>query len=242
LSESEKSRIYRIRDWDEIYEVSQSRRPGVMHWVPMRNPVGEDGYFEIISAEDGVALLGAWVYGFIFTASRCKPRGTLIRSSGEPHTVQTINRLSYIPTPILQEAARRFADIGWLEILPYQTKQTAISETAAPHINGKAVDHPAPDPSGFGYFWTAWVRATGSSDREPASKTAWHKATKPEMKSAISACLASYAASDKVARGVIMNPDNWIIRQAAGGWKARWSPARRTRGERIEDNLTRMNQ
>jgi hypothetical protein len=49
----------------------------------------DDGYLELVADENGPAYLGCWL-AIIAVASRCQPRGTLVRENGSPHTLDEV--------------------------------------------------------------------------------------------------------------------------------------------------------
>lgn len=245
VSDSVNSNIYRIRDWAELYEVAQSRRPSTLYWVPMRNRMGEDGYIELVAGHpNGTAHSAVWD-ALVFIASTCKPRGTLLRANGQAHTPETINRVSRIPESIVIEALPRLLDIGWLEALPHVKQQASQSESSPPanpptHTNGKELK---PDTVlSFESWWVEWTRGTNYNEDRAGAKTAWTKVFKPDTIPAAMACTTNYILSDKVARGIVMNPSKWIAKQAADNWQARWAPAKVKSGrtEQITRNLEHM--
>lgn len=106
--------MWRIRDWKNLFENNRTRNLKSMGWVPLPNKHDGDGYTELMDHPDGTSHFGAWV-GVVQVASRCDPRGTLVRDSGEPHTVSTLARMTRIPVSILESALPRLVAIGWIE-------------------------------------------------------------------------------------------------------------------------------
>ncbi len=107
--------MWRIKDWNKHFEVSQSRRcPKVMHWVPVPNKQDGDGYTELLDHPNGAAHFGAWT-AIVQLASKCKPRGTLARDGSCEHDIQSLARITRIRSEIYEEAIPRILKIGWLE-------------------------------------------------------------------------------------------------------------------------------
>ena len=94
--------MFVIRDWDAIYENNRTRDMKKMLWVPIPNGFDGDGYTQIMDRKNGVALYGAWI-ACVNLASRCAPRGTLLRSTGDPHDCASISRITRVEKPIVEE-------------------------------------------------------------------------------------------------------------------------------------------
>jgi hypothetical protein len=94
--------LYRIRHWKELYENNRTRDLKRLNWVPIPTDLDGDGYTLLISRGNGAALYGAWV-GCVIVASRCDPRGTLLRRGGEPHNSASLSRITRIPEAIIDE-------------------------------------------------------------------------------------------------------------------------------------------
>ncbi len=106
---------YRIRDWDKHFENNRTRLLKHLDWVPMPNKQDGDGYTELVDHPDGPAHYGAWC-AIVQVASKCHPRGTLLRDGSTPHTPQSLARKSRLPAGILQAAITRLLSIGWIEV------------------------------------------------------------------------------------------------------------------------------
>jgi hypothetical protein len=127
--------ILRIRNWSEIYENNRTKELRRMEWVPMPNRMDGSGYTELLDHEDGAAHFGAWV-ALVEIASRCEPRGTLVRDSRRnlrecrtdlrdcrmkvrdgvvPHDSKSLSRISRISSAVFDDVIPRLLSIGWLE-------------------------------------------------------------------------------------------------------------------------------
>jgi len=133
-------KLYRIRDWDTHFENSGSRQlKGTPRWVAVPNKHDGEGYLLLVVAHDaGPAHFGAWNV-ILQVASKCVPRGTLIRDNGTPHTALTISIKTSFPKEIIAAALDRLVseDISWMEELDFDTwaskhlkghKETPVSE------------------------------------------------------------------------------------------------------------------
>lgn len=133
-------KIYRIKDWSSRYENNRTRELKAMAWVPVPNSHDGDGYTELVDRENGAALLGAWLV-ILQVASKCDPRGTLLRDGGNPHDSSTIARMTRIPKEIIEKAISVLVnDVKWLEII--EDSSIPQADAAIPH-DGAAMSHPS---------------------------------------------------------------------------------------------------
>lgn len=119
--------LYRIKDWDDIYENHRSRPLKKLDWVPVPNKMDGSGYIELVEHPNGAAHLGAWLV-IIEIASKQEARGTLPVLRGS--TAAAIARSSRLPLDLLEEAIARLLspEIGWLEECP----QSSGEKSAVP--------------------------------------------------------------------------------------------------------------
>jgi len=107
--------VYRIRGWDEYFENNRTRELKVLSWVPVPNKQDGDGYTELMDHKDGAAHFGCW-HAILQVASKCDPRGTLLRDSKRAHDLASLSRITRIPVKVLKVAIERLLIIRWLEI------------------------------------------------------------------------------------------------------------------------------
>ena len=74
-------KVYKIRDWDQHFEVSQSRKIKEMRWVAMPTKHDGKGFRRIMMMEDGMKIFAAWVL-IVQVAAKCPIRGTLADEGG----------------------------------------------------------------------------------------------------------------------------------------------------------------
>jgi hypothetical protein len=86
-------KLYRINNWKAIYENNRTRTLKNMSWFPLPVKLNGDGFTLMMEEKDGVTIFGCFII-LLEIASTCNPRGTLIRSNGEPHDSRSIMRLS----------------------------------------------------------------------------------------------------------------------------------------------------
>lgn len=89
-------KTYRIKDWSRHYENNRTRDMKQMAWVPVPNKHDGEGFAAIMSHPEGIKLYGLW-HLILQVASKCgehgnslRPRGTLLRDDGTPHTPRSI--------------------------------------------------------------------------------------------------------------------------------------------------------
>jgi hypothetical protein len=135
----------RIVKWDEIYENNRTRELKTMEWVPIPNKMDGDGYTELLDHQNGAAHFGVWI-ALVEIASKCKPRGTLLRkipqegavipqegAEGffEPHNSGSLARISRIPRVLFDEVIPRLKVIGWIEYITYNQVVPQIPQEGA---------------------------------------------------------------------------------------------------------------
>lgn len=132
--------MYRIRDWDKHFENNRTRDLKELRFVILPNKHDGDGYTELLDHPNGAAHYGAWV-AIVQVASKCDPRGTLLRQSRTPlrdsaeaHNSASLARITRIPKDVFEEAIPRLVQIGWLE-----AERTSAHEEVVPiHIDSES--------------------------------------------------------------------------------------------------------
>jgi hypothetical protein len=82
-------RFYRIKDWDGRYENNRSRTVKDLAWVAIPNRHDGEGYSMVMAHPKAAEIFTAWIL-MLQVASRCQPRGSLLRDNGSPHTPQSL--------------------------------------------------------------------------------------------------------------------------------------------------------
>ena len=136
-------KIYRVKNWEALYENNRTRELKHMSWVPVPNSHDGDGYTALVCRESGPQLYGAWIV-ILQVASKCGNhalscggRGTLVRDNGFPHDAASLSRITRFPENIIKLALDALVsrDVGWLICEEMPTK------AAIPH-EGAAIPHP----------------------------------------------------------------------------------------------------
>ena len=108
--------LYRIRDWAKHFEKKRSHGKRTPTHVSIPNRLDGAGYAELVQCHDeGPAHFGAWIV-LLEVASVCNPRGTLVRSNGQPHDTLSLSRVTKFPERVLTDALRRLVELGWVEV------------------------------------------------------------------------------------------------------------------------------
>ena len=131
-------KLYSIANWGTLYENNRTRELRSMSWVPVPNSHDGDGYTLLVCRKNGAALLGAWL-AILQVASRCDPRGTLMRDGQKPHDAASISRMTRLPEEIIQEALDVCTkECNWLICNEPQEGAAAPQEGAAAPQEGAA--------------------------------------------------------------------------------------------------------
>jgi hypothetical protein len=109
------SPMFLVGNWDALYENNRTRALKAMAWVPVPNSHDGDGYSQLTAHQNAASHLGCWL-AILQVASKCSPRGTLSRDTGEPHTPESLARMTRLPEVAFSEAIPRLIDIGWLVV------------------------------------------------------------------------------------------------------------------------------
>lgn len=135
--------ILRIANWKDLYENNRTRELKSLTWVPVPNRHDGHGYAMILSLKNGPALYGAWQV-ILQVASRCEPRGTLVREGGKPHTASSLALMTRFPVDIMEECIKACMDgeIGWIEC--ENANESNIPAHSCGHHAGSSVNTALP--------------------------------------------------------------------------------------------------
>jgi hypothetical protein len=109
-------KAYRVKDWDDKYEVSQSRKCARMHWVAIPNSHNTNGYAAVVEHPRAVELFAAFIL-IVEVASTMPVRGLLVSKGGLPLTSKNLSFITKYPEKIFKLALEELIkpEIGWLE-------------------------------------------------------------------------------------------------------------------------------
>lgn len=156
--------LYVIRDWDQHFEVAQSKRskrPERTQWVPIPNKHDGKSFRRLMKMKNGPALYGAWVL-IVQVASKCQVRGTLCDGDG-PLTAADIADKTLVDEKIIQAALDACSSkaIGWIESREYYSERAPSAVGAdserAQQLSATGQDRTRQDKTGQ-------IAASGSGD------------------------------------------------------------------------------
>ena len=108
---------YRIKNWDEHFEVAQSRKCNNMSWVAISNKHDGKGYRRLLRHGNFAEIFTAWIL-IVQVASKQDKRGVLADLDG-PLTAQDLSDCTGCPKEHFEKAFIELVkpSIGWLEKL-----------------------------------------------------------------------------------------------------------------------------
>ncbi len=106
--------MYRIKNWNDFYENSRSRKVKDLAWVPIPNRHDGESYARLMMHKDAPVIFTVWVL-LLQVASRCQNRGILMTSSGIAHTPETLSIKTRAKVDWFEKSLPFLVQIGWLE-------------------------------------------------------------------------------------------------------------------------------
>lgn len=137
--------LYKIKDWDRLYENHQTRLLKRMVWVPVRNQMDNEGYLTLVDHPDGPSHFAAWI-AILEVASRCRERGILSRADGSAHNPRSLAIITRLPAGLFEEALPRLVSIGWMTenkahgALPQESRAEPQESCGNPAHEGKGIE------------------------------------------------------------------------------------------------------
>jgi hypothetical protein len=199
------STLYRIANWDSLYEVAQSRKiKGPLPWISLRTKHDGDGYTELLEHPDGPSHYAAWI-ALLQVAAKCEPRGSLLRDNSQPATSTVLARQTRIPAEVFEAAVPRLLAIGWLIAEPVAA--TAVTPTLPPPSRPATStlppdSHHAPD-----------TRHNKTVQDKTEEKKARARFTPPTLEEVTAYCQERAAAGKPR-----VDPVDWHNHYTANGW------------------------
>lgn len=105
----------KISRWQELYENSESRKLKRLNWIPIPNNHDGEKYAEMMEEEHGLIIFACFVL-MLQVASKCKPRGSLIRDDGTTYNSIGLSRKTRGKKEWFDIAIPFLLKIGWIEI------------------------------------------------------------------------------------------------------------------------------
>ena len=109
-------KLYKIRNWSEWFENNRSKTVIDLTWVAIPNRHDGEHFSAIMLNKDGAEIFSAWIL-IVQVASRCQPRGTLLRDGGKPHTAVSLSIKTRAPAKWFEIAlAFLETETDWLDV------------------------------------------------------------------------------------------------------------------------------
>ena len=108
-------KLYKIKDWQKHFENNRSRTVEKLSWVAVPNSHDGENFTQIITAKNGAEIFAAWVL-LVQVASKCQPRGTLLRGDGRPHDSASLSLKTRAPEKWFELCLKFLTEnTDWLE-------------------------------------------------------------------------------------------------------------------------------
>lgn len=179
--------VYSVTDWADHFENNRTRELLHLEWLPLPNKMDGDGYTELVDHPDGTAHFGAWC-ALLEIASKCDPRGVLMREHSKPYDAQSLARVSRLSRAVFEAVIPRLIKIGWLtaenlagsKVIEISQEGAAQSQEGAAlacarrmELNGIEWKENALESnalSNFESFWATWPKHHRKSNRKACQK------------------------------------------------------------------------
>ena len=127
--------IYSITDWDSAFENAASRKYKDTRWVPIPNRFDGERITTLI-CDGGSSIYGAWCAA-VLVASRCDPRGTLVRKNGKPYDSFALERITRIQHTIFETMFEMAVEVGLMEVSGGQAHPKPTARPLGTHLEPK---------------------------------------------------------------------------------------------------------
>lgn len=85
-----------------------------LSWVPIPNKHDGERYSRLMTRKDASEIFSVWIL-LLQVASRCHPRGTLLRSDGKPHDSESLSIKTRAPIKWFDIALPVLMQMTWIE-------------------------------------------------------------------------------------------------------------------------------
>ena len=140
---------YLVAGWEDLYENNRSRSVSTLTWVPIPNKHDGERFSMLIGRPDAPIIFTAWIL-ILQVASRCNPRGSLVRGDGTPYDAASLALRTRGQTAWFDAALPYLVKIGWLvcdrqqqQELTFTVSPTvsqSVSPTALNGMEGKGME------------------------------------------------------------------------------------------------------
>lgn len=155
---------YSVANWGTHYENNRSRTVKELAWVPIPNKHDGERYSRLMLRPDAAQIFSAWIL-ILQVASRCQPRGTLLRSGGTPHDSESLSIKTRAPREWFDLALPVLVEMNWLSLL-------------ASHCQD-AVSQPSPTRQSGDYEWKEGMEENGKKGWVSREAAALPESLKP---------------------------------------------------------------
>jgi hypothetical protein len=154
--------VYSIRNWDDDFEVAQSKKiKGPHQWVAI--PTKHDGksFRRLMLREDGPQVYAAWIL-LIQVAAKCTVRGVLADGDG-PLGVDDLSIKTGCPAVVFENAIKVLSskEIGWLVVEEWETGGIVLPPQDKQYKQNQPTNQPPNPPATIN-------AATSAADASPA--------------------------------------------------------------------------
>lgn len=115
--------MYKVKNWNDLYENAQSRKVKDLAWVPV--PTRHDGerYTELMLHKNAAEIFTAWIL-ILQVAARSQCRGSLMRNDGSEHTPSTLAIKTRGKKEWFELAIPLLMQLSWLEQVTTDSQNT----------------------------------------------------------------------------------------------------------------------
>jgi hypothetical protein len=223
------STLYRIRDWDKLYENNKTRERDQRTWCSIPNKQDGLGYGRLVSQKDGPALYGAFIAVVLVASKQTRPRDGYLtdtgRSEGVPYDSQALAIKTRMPIGLVARMLTVLSDptICWLEVCgecPDSAREVpAECPPAAPRGEERRREEKRGEKTPDDGF-AAWYEDYFRKEKGQEAETAWRKLNDEEKAKALQ---------------VVGSWCRWKTRTDARKW---WPlPASWLNGKRFDDDI-----
>lgn len=117
----------KIANWDELYENATSRKLVKLRWVPVPNSHDGEHFIDLMEHDHAAEIFTCWIL-ILQVASKCDPRGSLVRKDGHPYDASSLARRTRAKAEWFEIAIPYLMNIGWIH--ESATNPLVISRTS----------------------------------------------------------------------------------------------------------------
>lgn len=139
--------VYKIKNWDRVFETSESRKLKSLNWVALPNRWDGLGFSRVRKHKHAIDILAGWMI-IVQIASKCPVRGLLIKDN-IPLSAGDMGDLAGLPGSLFERALNVLSDpdqgISWIEKIKEEKDEPNL-----PNMGVSAgTSGESPDASGF---------------------------------------------------------------------------------------------